>query len=200
MPKVNQIGYGESTQVKLQALDRIVSMHLAITEKVVEKYPGRHRLPYRYVELTAGRGFTPDGLRGSTLVFLDRVHSGDYHISYQAEFIERQKDNLDTLEQTVEAEAVKNHWGTPLVRYHHYDYQSAIPLLFSIVHPNELGLAFVDHSGDIPDWDTLKLISARRPKMEILIYITSTVVKRVFPYRGRKLADYMAIVGNSSFR
>jgi hypothetical protein len=31
--------------------------------------------------------------------------------------------------------------------------------------------------------------------MEILIYISSTVVKRVFPYRGRKLADYMAIVG-----
>jgi hypothetical protein len=75
MPKVNNVGYGAVTPVKLSVLGRIQSMHLAVTDAVMDKYPGKFTLPYRYLELTAGRGFTPDNQRGSTLLFLDRVHS-----------------------------------------------------------------------------------------------------------------------------
>jgi three-Cys-motif partner protein len=195
MPKVNNVGYGAVTPVKLSVLGRILSMHLAVTDAVMDKYPSKFRLPYRYLEFTAGRGFTPNHQRGSTLLFLDRVHSGTFRHTYQAEFIDREQDNLNALEQTVTAEAKKNQWGTVSVRYQPYDYQAVVPLLFPDRDIYELGLVFVDHSGDVPEWHTLKLIAHRRPKMEILVYISSTAVKRVFQYTGKKLADHMNFVG-----
>jgi hypothetical protein len=194
MPKINNVGFGDATPIKLQVFDHIIKMHLAITQAVKDKYPANYPFPYRYVELTAGRGYTPDGQRGSTMVFLDRVHSGSYHMPYQADFIDRENENLEALEQTVQAEAKMYHWDTVSVRYQPYEYQAAVPLLFSTTNSTELGLVFVDPSGELPAWDTLKLMAARRPKMEILIYISSTAVKRIYQYTGQKLADYMAIV------
>lgn len=52
----------------------------------------------------------------------------------------------------------------------------------------ELGLIFVDPSGNLPDFEILGYIARMRPRMEILVYIPTTNVKR---QRGRLLSDYM---------
>jgi hypothetical protein len=64
---------------------------------------------------------------------------------------------------------------------------------------NEFGLIFVDPSGDLPDFECLKYIAEMRPKMEILIYIASTNVKRTFQFTEKRLADYIESVGKSNW-
>ena len=54
---------------------------------------------------------------------------------------------------------------------------------------------FVDPSGDLPDFDILHYIAEMRPKMEILIYLPSTNVKRTYQYTEKRLTDYIESVG-----
>jgi hypothetical protein len=68
MPKVDDVGFGQSTPIKIQHLSKILDMHMAITQAVLNKH-AVYKKKYRYVDLTAGKGHTPDGLKGSPLVF-----------------------------------------------------------------------------------------------------------------------------------
>jgi hypothetical protein len=72
MPIENGIGFGEYTELKIQHLAKIFEMHLSITRAVLNK----HRYfcqTYHYVDATAGRGSTPDTIKGSPIVFLEKV-------------------------------------------------------------------------------------------------------------------------------
>lgn len=60
-----------------------------------------------------------------------------------------------------------------------------------------MGLVFVDPSGDLPDFETLQYIARVRPRMEILIYISTTNIKRLYQHRHKLLSDYMAEVGKA---
>jgi hypothetical protein len=81
-------------------------MHLAIAHAVMKKPNNGFRRTYRYIELTAGKGFTPEsGDRGSHLLFLDQIHSGKGAMTYRADFIDHNQTNIEELERNVEAEA-----------------------------------------------------------------------------------------------
>ena len=56
------------------------------------------------------------------------------------------------------------------IHYHPDDYEKVIPNLFKSKKDSELGLVYVDPTGtrDLPDINTLALISNMRPRMEIL--------------------------------
>jgi three-Cys-motif partner protein len=177
-------------------LTKIFDMHLAITQAVLKRnYIYRRR--YRYIDLTAGKGFTPDGCKGSPLIFLERVESDSFVFPYRADFIECEKKNLDELESTVQAETKKNGWRGRDVHYHPGEYQQVVPSLFGVRDTRELGLVFVDHSGDPPDFATLQFIAKQRPKMEILVYLSATNIKRLFQYTDKLLSDYMVEVGKA---
>ena len=60
MPIENNVGFGKYTPFKIQHLSKILAMHMAITQGVLKKTP-YFRQVYRYIDLTAGRGKTPDG-------------------------------------------------------------------------------------------------------------------------------------------
>ena len=150
---------------------------------------------YRYVDLTAGKGFTPDGTKGSPIVFLEQAESGSFKIPYRADFIELNRQNLSELESAVKVEAERNEWKTEHWRLHTGDYRKKVRELFSHVSANEFGLVFVDPSGCPPDFETLCYVAEVRPRMEILIYLSSTNVKRLFQYRHKLLSDYMNKIG-----
>jgi hypothetical protein len=76
-------------------------MHMAITQAVIKKHPTFYESEYRYVDLTAGKGQTPDGNIGSPMVFLEKVSDAKFDISYRADFIERDIENFDALKKTV---------------------------------------------------------------------------------------------------
>lgn len=196
MPKQNGIGYGGQTPIKIEHLSKIMGMHLAVTQAVIRKfhYLDRH---YRYIDATAGCGATPDGTIGSPLVFLQQASSNMFSLEYVADFIEREQDNIDGLKQSVADYTARQGVTGSNIRYHFGEYQNVLSHVIPTKRTKELGLLFVDHSGDAPNLDALKHFADVRPKMEILLYITATNIKRGFQYTDIRLSDYIDDIGKS---
>jgi three-Cys-motif partner protein len=194
MPVKNGVGYGDYTGVKIEHFGRILAMHMAITQAVIKKHAPRFGQVYRYVDLTAGKGRTPDGNRGSPLVFLDKAHDPKFSIPFQADLIEREPTNLQQLKNAVAAHPIAAS-KQERIHFHSGAYESIIPQVFGSVVDSELGLVYGDPSGDLPDFSTFALISSMRPKMEILLYLSATNVKRQFQQTQKFLADYLNETG-----
>jgi hypothetical protein len=58
MPKVDNVGFSESTVLKIEVLSRILDMHFHIAQAVIRRHPA-FRQCYLYVDATAGKGFSP---------------------------------------------------------------------------------------------------------------------------------------------
>jgi three-Cys-motif partner protein len=196
MPIENGIGYGEYTGVKIEHLSKILAMHMAITKEVIKKHASYYEPEYRYFDLTAGQGMTPDGNPGSPLVFLDQANMPKFDIPFMADFIEQAQINYDELVKHVSAHPVyyenKDH-----IKFRLGNYEKEIPNLLKTKREDELGLAFVDHSGDLPNFETLNYIAQVRPRMEILIYLPATNVKRRYEKTSKLLSDYLSDIGKN---
>jgi len=220
MPKVDDVGHSDYTVTKMEVLSRIFDMHFMITQAVIKKYPSFRR-KYRYIDMTAGKGHVPDSdivskvnkvhslewfgrslvdngkLLGSPLVFLIIAESEKVQISYRGDFIEVNKNNYQELEEAVKSHSRLNNWQemeTKVYLYNH-KYEQVIPELFPSRDDKELGLVFIDPSGNKPNLETLKYITQMRPKMELLLYLAATNIKREFGYTNRYLSDYMREIG-----
>jgi len=171
MPVVNGVGYSEHTPEKIEHLQAILSMHIAITAAVRQRRRYWQQTRYHYIDATAGTGYCPDpkhcDLKGSPLVFLDVV---DDRLPFRADFIERCAENLQTLTDHI--------GGLPHVHPHGGEYERVVPELLRTVH-EPLGLMFVDPSGELPDFHTLQLVARKRKYLEILCYLSAANVKRV---------------------
>jgi three-Cys-motif partner protein len=196
MPIENGIGYGEYTGVKIEHLSKILAMHMAITQAVIKKHASYYERRYHYVDLTAGRGSTPNGNPGSPIVFLDIIHSpgSKFDLPFCADLIEREQQNILELRKVISAHPVfASHQKD--IQFHNNDYETIIPQLFCLRRDIELGLTYVDPTGDLPDIETLALISKMRPRMEILLYLSATNVKRQFQQTQKLLADFLKATG-----
>jgi len=194
MPKVDNVGYGEVTPLKLECLKKIFAMHLVVTRSVLRRH-SFYKRRYRYMDLTAGKGWNPNGLYGSPLLFIEAIKSSDFDIPYRADFIECEKENLNELQHAMHSESQKNGWRLGDIHYHSGCYEDIICSLLKTKNAQELGLVFVDPSGELPTVETLKFVARQRPGMEILIYISSTNVKRLFPYENKLLSDLIQEIG-----
>lgn len=194
MPIENGVGYGEYTGVKIEHLSKILAMHMAITQAVIKKHASYYEPEYRYVDLTAGKGKTPDGNPGSPIVFLDKVSDPKFDIPFRANLIEREQENIDELKKAISVHPMGIAHQRD-VHYHHNDYEKVIPQLFRSKNDSELGLAYVDPSGNLPDINTLAFISSMRPRMEILLYLSATNVKRQFQQTQKLLVDFLDATG-----
>jgi three-Cys-motif partner protein len=190
MPVENGVGYGEYTAVKIEHLSKILAMHMAITQAVIRKHADYYEPEYRYLDLTAGKGSTPDGNIGSPIVFLEKASDSKFDIPFRADFIEREENNLAELKKAVFSHPIHN-TGQGNTYFHLGEYENMVPNLFKSKKEFELGLVYVDPSGDLPDFKTLSYVSNMRPKMELLIYLSATNVKRQFQQTKKFLADFM---------
>ena len=196
MPIENGVGYGEYTGIKIEHLSKILAMHMAITQAVIKKYSSFYEPEYRYIDMTAGKGKTPDGNLGSPIVFLDKASDPKFTTPFHADFIEREKENISELKITVSGHPMNNSQQGK-IDFHPDDYEKVIPQLLKTKNESQLGLVYVDPTGikDLPDIGTLALISNMRPRMEILFYISATGVKRQFQQTQKFLVDYLDATG-----
>ena len=194
MPIEDGIGYGEYTGIKIEHLSKILAMHMAITQAVIKKHASYYEPEYRYIDLTAGKGSTPDGNLGSPIIFLNRANEAKFDIPFRADLIEREKSNIDELRQVISAYPV-NASQQGKVYFHNENYENVIPQLFKSQKDIELGLVYVDPTGDLPDFKSLAYISNMRPRMEILLYLSATNIKRQFRQTQKLLADFLSETG-----
>ena len=192
MPIENGIGYGEYTGVKIEHLAKILEIHMAITKSVIKKHASYSLPEYRYMDLTAGKGFTPDGNMGSPIAFLDQVRNPKlkFDIPFRADLIEREEENIEQLKKTISAHPLYLLHRRDIY-YHCDEYENIIPQLIVSKKDWEFGLIYVDPSGDLPDFKTLSYLSNMRPKMEFLIYLSATNVKRQYQQTKKFLADFL---------
>ena len=191
MPIKNGVGYGEYTGVKIEHLSNILAMHMAITQAVIKKHASYYEPEYRYIDLTAGKGSTPDGSAGSPIVFLDRASDPKFDIPFRADLIEREINNIDELKKAISAHPMGvSQQGK--VNFHLGNYESVALQLFKSKKDFELGLVYVDPSGDLPDFNTLAHITNMRPRMEVLLYLSATNIKRQFQQTQKFLADFIS--------
>ncbi len=192
----NGIGYGAYTPIKIQHLSKIFEMHLSITRAVLNNHP-YYTQTYHYIDATSGSGRTPDGTNGSPLVFLERIEADKFRMNYRADFIECNASSMAELQKAIKMAAESMKWRIANIKYHPDCYEAIIPNLLPGVDDKELGLLYVDPSGDLMNFDTIGYVSKARPKLDILLYIPTTNIKRVFGTTHKLLSDFLNDIGKS---
>jgi three-Cys-motif partner protein len=194
MPLENGVGISRFTPIKLRQFQSIIEMHLAISKAVLNRnlfYPQK----YLYVDVTAGPGkylFNNTELTGTPIVFLNTVER--LAISYDAVFLEIDTANFKKLEKNLPSTL---NFGE--VNIKNEDYKVTLSKLLSKNNKNQLGMIYVDPSNGIPDFELLHETNLKMPKMEVLLYLSATNLKRTQGINDAMLSDLIAKIGKKNW-
>lgn len=192
MPKVDDVGFGKFTTKKMEIFRRIVGMHLVVTQAVLNNRSA-YKQVYKYIDATSGKGYMPEStLPGSPLVFLNAVHEEKFFKSFESHLIEQKEVNFNELRENISSYCRDKQWqDDKSIKFYLGNYEDVLPRLLGSEDNRELGLLFIDPSGDSPNFEMVKAISQLRPRMEILLYLSARNIKRIHHLTNKSLLDYM---------
>lgn len=170
----------EATPVKQEWLGKILDFQFRLAQKVREK--NGIQKPFLYYDLNAGSGVDPrTGEDGSPIIAL-RLLNKHFPHSFVAHFYEYKPQEYEALSRRIEV--------SPNVHLHHQDNRTV-----SIVDMRswndwsgwQLGLIYCDpNTIDVP-YEKLAEFNHLAPRMDILINVTATSLKRTEHIKGLTL-------------
>jgi hypothetical protein len=187
MPIKDEIGFGAFTDLKHTHFDKLINMHINITMAVIDKYNIRNKSDYKYIDCTSGSGFY-EGHTGSPVIALNAMLPRGR--KFVLELIESNEVNINQLKLNISKSMERVDSGVIIINFHNERYQNVLSNLTSS-NTGEYGMLYIDTSGDLPELEHLAKFSEMRPKMEILIYISPTNVKRSAQFTNIELVDYV---------
>lgn len=162
------VGCSDYTPTKELHYAKILAAHIALSRSVIGKYQWTNR-DYLLIDATAGSGIV-NGIVGSPLVFLDLARSFE---NWKAVLIEEQKRTYNELLRSIDQRyGIRDHRITT-VHGSHVDYIAAMNL-----DAKQIGLLYVDPNG-LFDLDAIQMFARKMIRMEILLSISATSIKRV---------------------
>jgi hypothetical protein len=171
MTSSNSDGYRSSkhTPQKQQSLEAYLNLNMVLFKMIARKHPDWNMPPYCFIDLNAGPGQDTDGQDGSPLIFCRLA--GEHGIKYRAHFYEREHDHAETLQKHLD---LGNYTDAIVHPQDHY-----VLLNETIVRGGiQFGAIYSDPSNAAPPWDVLTVLSAKVPRMDILINLACASYKR----------------------
>lgn len=181
-------GYNaHDTPVKQMNFRRFLTWHMSFTAVVIAK---NHRVkPYLYIDTNAGPGnYAAHGapqVDGSPLIFLDVAVQ--QLAGYEALFIERDAGEYERLARNTRP------WLSDGRRRSARAIAADANEIIPICGPEEYryGLIYHDPNGP-PDWELLRSAAARFPRVDILVNLNCTSIKRVRGAHGQDAPDLLS--------
>jgi len=131
---------------------------------------------YHYFDITAGPGKGEYG-PGSPVIFCEEIKS--INRQYQATFIEYDEKKCQELRLNLTPYADNRGHLT----IHCGDHHSVLGEYIRTKHAKDYGLLFDDPTGQIPSFDLLAKFAEYYPRIDILIYVAPTNIKRQYQSR-----------------
>lgn len=182
MPISDECPVSEWTPEKLDCFATIVHIHVAISMRVLRKHQFYPR-EYRYIDATAGPGLVKElNRKGSPLLALDAISAAKCRARMDLIDV-----NPLAIVQLANEMLSRAHPGIVL-KLHLGKYEEVSQELLRNKHDrNTIGLLYIDPPGTAVDADTVIDFAGEFPRMELLLCITATNMKRI----SRRPQEYL---------
>ena len=126
------------------------------------------------------------------MILLQAIHEEKFFKVFEINLLEEIEANFIELQRNVTEYCTKQYWKDQnFIKYYYGSYEEVLPKILGTTDNRELGLIFIDHSGDLPNFEMIKVVSELRPRMEILLYLSARNIKRLHHLTNKSLLDYM---------
>jgi hypothetical protein len=172
MPTKNGIGYSQHTPTKHDHYRMLLEIQIPIVGHILRRHTWAWN-GYLHFDITAGNGGSPDE-PGSPAIFKQVITAAA--LPYHAIFIEREPCNAETLQSVLS--------GNDHVTIECGDHAGVLPRYIQncpvdFAAHKIYGSLFVDPTGSEPPWSLLRDFGATYNKIDIVIYLSATNIKRI---------------------